>query len=231
MMRSAAGTDDEEMMEDRTIRGREFMMAPYYDRNIMMPMPQDVDKDYINDNNVASTSVANNIANLTDDDIVDDYNDDDIDGTDVDGDQIRSASLVRGGSDDATILASNRDSSTTLGNIDPMMLAHEDQVLLKQQLLRRYSGFMICSLKKEFLKRKKKGKLPKEARQKLLEWWTQHYKWPYPSVSKFYLTSEFAHIFQPVRTISVLTIEILLTIVATLSILAIEILLAIIAQL
>ena len=68
------------------------------------------------------------------------------------------------------------------GMIDPVM-AHEDQVQLKQQLLRKYSGFMICSLKKEFLKRKKKGKLPKEARQKLLEWWTQHYKWPYPSVS------------------------------------------------
>ncbi|KAF4394491.1 hypothetical protein G4B88_018641 [Cannabis sativa] len=34
----------------------------------------------------------------------------------------------------------------------------------------------------EFLKKKKNGKLPKEARQQLLEWWSRHYKWPYPSV-------------------------------------------------
>ncbi|KAI5071017.1 hypothetical protein GOP47_0013268 [Adiantum capillus-veneris] len=60
--------------------------------------------------------------------------------------------------------------------IDPLA---EDQKL-KEQLLRKYSGF-ICSLKQEFLKKKKKGKLPKDARQKLLDWWSQHYKWPYPS--------------------------------------------------
>nr|AWU46632.1 class 1 KNOX protein [Coryphopteris nipponica] len=60
--------------------------------------------------------------------------------------------------------------------IDPLA---EDQKL-KEQLLRKYSGY-ICSLKQEFLKKKKKGKLPKDARQKLLDWWTQHYKWPYPS--------------------------------------------------
>lgn len=51
---------------------------------------------------------------------------------------------------------------------------------LKDQLLRKYSGY-FSSLKQEFLKKKKKGKLPKEARQKLLEWWNVHYKWPYPS--------------------------------------------------
>ncbi|KAJ0007316.1 hypothetical protein Pint_29986 [Pistacia integerrima] len=33
------------------------------------------------------------------------------------------------------------------------------------------------------MKKKKKGKLPKEARQQLLDWWNVHYKWPYPSVS------------------------------------------------
>ncbi|MCO5585844.1 hypothetical protein L7F22_039777 [Adiantum nelumboides] len=60
--------------------------------------------------------------------------------------------------------------------IDPLA---EDQKL-KEQLLRKYSGY-ICSLKQEFLKKKKKGKLPKDARQKLLDWWSQHYKWPYPS--------------------------------------------------
>lgn len=52
---------------------------------------------------------------------------------------------------------------------------------LKGQLLRKYSGY-LGSLKQEFLKKRKKGKLPKEARQQLLDWWTRHYKWPYPSV-------------------------------------------------
>lgn len=55
----------------------------------------------------------------------------------------------------------------------------EDRELINQ-LLRKYSG-CFGSLKQEFLKKKKKGKLPKEARQKLLEWWNVHYKWPYPS--------------------------------------------------
>ncbi|XP_076907573.1 homeobox protein knotted-1-like LET6 [Bidens hawaiensis] len=51
---------------------------------------------------------------------------------------------------------------------------------LKGQLLRKYSGY-LGSLKQEFMKKRKKGKLPKEARQQLLDWWTRHYKWPYPS--------------------------------------------------
>ncbi|GMY14876.1 homeobox protein knotted-1-like 6 [Fagus crenata] len=51
---------------------------------------------------------------------------------------------------------------------------------LKDQLLRKYSGY-ISSLKHEFSKKKKKGKLPKEARQILLDWWNVHYKWPYPT--------------------------------------------------
>lgn len=62
--------------------------------------------------------------------------------------------------------------------IDPQ--AEEKE--LKGQLLRKYSGY-LGSLKQEFLKKKKNGKLPKEARQQLLDWWSRHYKWPYPSVS------------------------------------------------
>lgn len=53
---------------------------------------------------------------------------------------------------------------------------------LKDRLLRMY-GSHINSLKLEFSKKKKKGKLPKDARQTLLEWWNVHYKWPYPTVS------------------------------------------------
>ncbi|XP_075518424.1 homeobox protein knotted-1-like 6 [Primulina tabacum] len=51
---------------------------------------------------------------------------------------------------------------------------------LKNELLRRYGGH-INSLKQEFSKKKKKGKLPKEARQTLLEWWNVHFRWPYPT--------------------------------------------------
>lgn len=65
--------------------------------------------------------------------------------------------------------------------IDPQA---EDQEL-KGQLLRRYSGY-LGSLKQEFMKKRKKGKLPKEARQQLLDWWSRHYKWPYPSVCIYF---------------------------------------------
>uniref|UniRef100_A0A0A9CTZ3 Kn1 n=1 Tax=Arundo donax TaxID=35708 RepID=A0A0A9CTZ3_ARUDO len=51
---------------------------------------------------------------------------------------------------------------------------------LKHHLLKKYSGY-LSSLKQELSKKKKKGKLPKEARQQLLNWWELHYKWPYPS--------------------------------------------------
>ncbi|KAL0560083.1 hypothetical protein IC582_000477 [Cucumis melo] len=63
--------------------------------------------------------------------------------------------------------------------IDPQAEVKE----LKGQLLRKYSGY-LGSLKQEFLKKKKNGKLPKEARQQLLDWWSRHYKWPYPSESQ-----------------------------------------------
>lgn len=63
----------------------------------------------------------------------------------------------------------------------------EDQEL-KDRLLRKF-GSHISSLKLEFSKKKKKGKLPKEARQTLLEWWNVHYKWPYPTVSKHIIIS------------------------------------------
>lgn len=52
---------------------------------------------------------------------------------------------------------------------------------LKDMLLSRF-GSHIGTLKLEFSKKKKKGKLPKEGRKVLLEWWNVHYKWPYPTV-------------------------------------------------
>ncbi|ONK63203.1 uncharacterized protein A4U43_C07F12460 [Asparagus officinalis] len=51
---------------------------------------------------------------------------------------------------------------------------------LKEILLKKYSGY-LSSLRKEFLKKRKKGKLPKDARLVLLDWWNTHYRWPYPT--------------------------------------------------
>lgn len=52
---------------------------------------------------------------------------------------------------------------------------------LKDNLLRKYSGY-ISSLKHGFSNKKKKGSLPREARETMLDWWSIHYKWPYPTV-------------------------------------------------
>ncbi|XP_054801005.1 homeobox protein knotted-1-like 1 [Prosopis cineraria] len=51
---------------------------------------------------------------------------------------------------------------------------------LREMLVRKYSGY-LGSLRKELLKKKKKSKLPKDARTALLQWWNSHYRWPYPT--------------------------------------------------
>ncbi|XP_010530388.1 PREDICTED: homeobox protein knotted-1-like 1 [Tarenaya hassleriana] len=73
----------------------------------------------------------------------------------------------------------NSGGETELPEIDPRAEDRE----LKNHLLKKYSGY-LSSLKQELSKKKKKGKLPKEARQKLLTWWELHYKWPYPTESE-----------------------------------------------
>ncbi|XP_075478690.1 homeobox protein knotted-1-like 1 [Primulina tabacum] len=60
---------------------------------------------------------------------------------------------------------------------------------LKQMLMRKYSGY-LSSLRKEFLKKRKKGKLPKNARTALLHWWNTHYRWPYPTEEEKNMLSE-----------------------------------------
>nr|XP_043624991.1 homeobox protein knotted-1-like 6 [Erigeron canadensis] len=65
------------------------------------------------------------------------------------------------------------------GETENTHVSREDQEL-KDTLLRKFGGH-ISSLKHEFSKKKKKGKLPNEARHTLLEWWDSHYKWPYPT--------------------------------------------------
>ncbi|KAF8674332.1 hypothetical protein HU200_003721 [Digitaria exilis] len=70
---------------------------------------------------------------------------------------------------------SGMESEEALG-IDPC----SDDKELKTRLLKKYKG-CLGGLRKELCKKRKKGKLPKEARQKLLSWWELHYRWPYPS--------------------------------------------------
>lgn len=81
----------------------------------------------------------------------------------------------------------NSGGEAELPEIDPRAEDRE----LKNHLLKKYSGY-LSSLKQELSKKKKKGKLPKEARQKLLTWWELHYKWPYPSVRIILLSSLYA---------------------------------------
>ncbi|KAI5566259.1 hypothetical protein POPTR_013G008600v4 [Populus trichocarpa] len=57
---------------------------------------------------------------------------------------------------------------------------HSSDQNLKGVLLSKYSGH-LSSLRKEFLKQRKKGKLPKDAKTLLLDWWNHHYRWPYPT--------------------------------------------------
>ncbi|XP_010695814.2 homeobox protein knotted-1-like 6 isoform X2 [Beta vulgaris subsp. vulgaris] len=87
--------------------------------------------------------------------------------------------FVKTASADEGVVSSDEDYSG--GEIDVQDLQPKDEERdLKDQLLRRF-GSHISSLKLEFSKKKKKGKLPREARQMLFEWWNAHYKWPYPT--------------------------------------------------
>lgn len=81
---------------------------------------------------------------------------------------------------DEAVGSSDEDASGGEVEMQDCVRANEDREL-KDKLLRKYSGY-ISTLKQEFSKKKKKGKLPKEARQILLNWWNIHYKWPYPTV-------------------------------------------------
>ncbi|XP_042507216.1 homeotic protein knotted-1-like isoform X2 [Macadamia integrifolia] len=79
------------------------------------------------------------------------------------------------------VASSEEDQDNSGGEMEPPDIdpRSEDREL-KNHLLKKYSGY-LSSLKQELSKKRKKGKLPKEARQKLLNWWEIHYKWPYPS--------------------------------------------------
>ncbi|KAM5572005.1 homeobox protein knotted-1-like 6 [Rosa sericea] len=84
---------------------------------------------------------------------------------------------------DAPAVNSSDDEDLSGGEIDVQDSDHQrtrEDHELKDKLLRKYSGY-ISTLKHEFSKKKKKGKLPKDAKQILTDWWNLHYKWPYPT--------------------------------------------------
>ncbi|KAF6173239.1 hypothetical protein GIB67_026934 [Kingdonia uniflora] len=89
---------------------------------------------------------------------------------------VGSSDSAYGGDTTARNGSSDEDVDLCDNFVDPQAEERE----LKGQLFRKYSGY-LGNLKQEFMKKKKKGKLPKEARSKLLDWWSKHYKWPYPS--------------------------------------------------
>ncbi|GMH31124.1 hypothetical protein Nepgr_032967 [Nepenthes gracilis] len=89
-----------------------------------------------------------------------------------------NGSLVRTASDDGAL---SSDEEHSCGGLDVQELQTRDEERDIKERLRHRFGSHISSLKLEFSKKKKKGKLPREARQTLVEWWNAHYKWPYPT--------------------------------------------------
>ncbi|XVF85018.1 hypothetical protein PTKIN_Ptkin17bG0085000 [Pterospermum kingtungense] len=88
---------------------------------------------------------------------------------------------IRGPSDEGAVSSDEEDVSGGEVDAQEAQPRSEDRGL-KDRLLSRF-GSHISTLKLEFSKKKKKGKLPREARQTLLDWWNVHYKWPYPTVN------------------------------------------------
>nr|BAA31700.1 PKn2s1 [Ipomoea nil] len=82
--------------------------------------------------------------------------------------------------DESGAVSSDEEDSGGETDIQQESITKTEERQLKNTLLRKY-GSHLSSLKLEFSKKKKKGKLPKEARQTLLDWWSDHYKWPYPT--------------------------------------------------
>ncbi|XP_047938620.1 homeobox protein SBH1-like isoform X2 [Salvia hispanica] len=79
-----------------------------------------------------------------------------------------------------TFCFSDSSAHTTTTTTREMSMIEDEEEKLKEELLEKYRG-CLGNLKEEFSKKKKNGKLPKQGRQQLLNWWNRHYKWPYPS--------------------------------------------------
>ncbi|KAF0920025.1 hypothetical protein E2562_032508 [Oryza meyeriana var. granulata] len=105
--------------------------------------------------------------------------------------QTQLSNLCSGGSSPAATathsdeMVGSSDEDQCSGETDMLDIGQEQSSRLadhelKEMLLKKYSG-CLSRLRSEFLKKRKKGKLPKDARSALLEWWNTHYRWPYPT--------------------------------------------------
>eukprot|EP00854_Cymbomonas_tetramitiformis_P016156 gene16156-19165_t len=74
-------------------------------------------------------------------------------------------------------LTRNRTTKSVVDELQDKILTPEEEY----QILHQLKAEAIFDLKDEFLKRKKKGKLPQDAAAALKEWWQQNFVWPYPS--------------------------------------------------
>lgn len=64
------------------------------------------------------------------------------------------------------------------------------------KLLNSLQGFKsrIEDVREEILRKRRAGKLPGDTTTILKQWWQQHSKWPYPTVSTLYLSSMLARV-------------------------------------
>ncbi|XP_020210872.1 homeobox protein knotted-1-like 10 isoform X1 [Cajanus cajan] len=92
-------------------------------------------------------------------------------------DNIRSDEVASGASDEE--LSCGEIEAVEGHRVSSSVSCPGDQKI-KEMLLRKYSGH-FSGLRKEFLKQRKKGKLPKDARIALMDWWNTHHRWPYPT--------------------------------------------------
>ena len=67
------------------------------------------------------------------------------------------------------------------GSTGGLHLGRAEEELLKQHLKRKHAA-SILSLKEEFMRKRKKGKLPTDATSALKTWWLANLVWPYPTV-------------------------------------------------
>ncbi|KAK3270890.1 hypothetical protein CYMTET_20734 [Cymbomonas tetramitiformis] len=77
-------------------------------------------------------------------------------------------------------LTRNRTTKSVVDELQDKILTPEEEYQILHQLKAEHHR-AIFDLKDEFLKRKKKGKLPQDAAAALKEWWQQNFVWPYPS--------------------------------------------------
>ncbi|GMH01580.1 hypothetical protein Nepgr_003419 [Nepenthes gracilis] len=93
-----------------------------------------------------------------------------------------NGAFAKTASDEGALTSDEEYSGGETRDVPELQERDDEERDLKDRLLRRF-GSHISSLKLESSKKKKKGKLPREARQALLDWWDAHYKWPYPTES------------------------------------------------